>query len=111
MGTIKEIAKQTQMIINKGIGQLLTIKGNNKTDASTYYLDGHVVKQRQNASLPPSQRTCLRQVLLDIVVIHFRSEAVYFISLEPNRIRKRLVCPLNQKFIITTPTSRDKLMV
>jgi hypothetical protein len=50
MGTIKEIAKQTQMIINKGSGQLLTIKGNNKTDASTYYLDGHVVKQRQNAS-------------------------------------------------------------
>jgi hypothetical protein len=51
MGTIKEIAKQTQMIINKGSGQLLTIKGNNKTDASTYYLDGHVVKQRQNASV------------------------------------------------------------
>ena len=51
MGTIKEIAKQTQMIINKGSGQLLTIKGNNKTDASTYYLDGHVVKQRQNASI------------------------------------------------------------
>jgi len=38
------------MIINKGSGQLLTIKENKKTDANTYYLDGHVVKQRQNAS-------------------------------------------------------------
>ena len=43
MDTIKKIAKQSQMIINKDNGQLLIIKGNNKTD----YYDGHVVKQRQ----------------------------------------------------------------
>jgi len=36
------------MIINKGSRQLLTIKENNKTDANTYYFNGHIVKQRQN---------------------------------------------------------------
>jgi hypothetical protein len=36
MDKLKEIAKQSQMIINKGSGQLLTIKRNNKMGVNTY---------------------------------------------------------------------------
>ena len=36
MDIIKEIAKQSQIKINKDNVQLLTIKGNNKTNANTY---------------------------------------------------------------------------